>query len=145
MPRGTPTELARLRGTLYQARQKRLGTATGAIGPAPEYLSKTARRIWRQTAESAPEPLLRQMDRTIFSAYCSIAGLIEEQQVRLASLPEKNSPAGRGCLKVIASQTSQLLRVAKALGLTPEMRSRMDLPVPNDKPASDWDVDTIAS
>ena len=136
MPRGTPYQLQELRGTLRPTRIRQMPVATGDLGGPPEDFSPQAAEIWRELAESAPPGLLHRCDRILFETYVGVICLWQRLHEQIA---RKNGRQLLALLPQLNRQTAMMTKLASILCLTPEMRSRINLPAAPQRKTTDWD------
>lgn len=116
----------RLRGTFK--RTQAAGEGVEALGElnlksCPKFLSPRQREIWKHVIATAPEKLLRRLDRDLVAAWCVASDRMREANRQLATLTDPDEL--RVCRKELNDSTRLLTSLSSQLGFSPAARERI--------------------
>jgi phage terminase small subunit len=116
----------KLRGTFKRSQATGEGVeASGdlTLKACPKFLTERQRQIWRHIIATAPENLLRRLDRDLVSAWCIATDRMREANRKLSTLNDPDEL--RSCRKELTDSTRLLVSLSAALGFSPSSRPRI--------------------
>lgn len=139
MPRArVPSHLKKLRGTFVPTQDP--GEAPDALGTLtvePRHLTISQRVVWRYALKSAPEGVLKRIDRDLLVSWCI---LVDRQRRANRELVEATDPDEiQKYLRIVSETTRIMVTLAGALGFSPAGRHRLAVDAAKvQKEASPW-------
>jgi hypothetical protein len=95
------------------------------LGP-PADLTEKERGIWLETVNALPVSFFEPEQAPIIAAYCRAAARLEEIEKALGKCDLRDAPTYDRLARLVRQESASLLRLARALRLTPQARLKAE-------------------